>query len=140
MKELINSVVSSVEINRDKTLIKFNTDKGSFTYYTYGDCCSNSWMEHVSGLNELIGHEVISTSEVDLDRVLELDEYGYTDNCLEIYNSIACTAKGRFVIEYRNESNGYYGGSLDLVDPNDKWSMFDSRDEDVTFTTLKEDF
>ncbi len=40
--------------------------------------------------------------------------------CLQIYKTTLKTDKGDCDVEYRNSSNGYYGGSLDLTHLSEK--------------------
>ncbi len=70
------------------------------------DCCSHTWIEHIELPTEF-PCEVISGDSLRLnqdcdDRDGELSFYGYK----------LTTTKGDIVIDYRNESNGYYGGSI----------------------------
>lgn len=54
--------------------------------------------------------QVISVDDLDMpDDVQE-------DGELKIYGCKISTTKGDIVIEYRNESNGYYGGNLSWPD------------------------
>lgn len=47
---------------------------------------------------------------------IDMPDLGSTneDACIAYYGMKITTEKGRCVIDYRNSSNGYYGGSLEL--------------------------
>lgn len=38
------------------------------------------------------------------------------DECIKYYGFKITTSKGHIIIDYRNSSNGYYGGSLEWPD------------------------
>ena len=55
---------------------------------------------------------------------LEMPDLGSVDgkhhsgvDCVAYYGLKVTTENGRCTIDYRNDSNGYYGGSLDVVTP-----------------------
>lgn len=78
-------------------------------YYAEGDCCSLSWIEHISGLDALIGAEVALVKEhASEDATPDGD-----DGKVDVYKWTIETNKGRCDIEMRNESNGYYSGWLE---------------------------
>jgi len=61
--------------------------------------------------------KVLSVENIDLPGSLENHE---EDECLQVYGLKICTDKGEIVIDYRNSSNGDYGGNLwwpNLEDP-----------------------
>jgi len=105
--------------------VAFSFDDNSVIYASpEGDCCSHSWVEHVSGVEGAIGAVV---DRVDCNPELatqkNVDDEGY--ECLALYGISLITTRGhRIDIDYRNESNGYYGGWLnwtveqDVPDPN----------------------
>lgn len=87
--------------------LEFETSEGVFAYFAEGECCSRSWFEHVSGVDELVGHtvagfEIINMPEIPAEQQKGTDvTYGYQ----------LTTDKGRFMIEMRNSSENFpYGG------------------------------
>lgn len=84
---------------------------GSAKFRTSGDCCSHTWIEHCEypefGKR---GSKLTAIESVDKGSE-QSDEH----DCLAFYETRFTTPKGDIVVEYRNSSNGYYGGSLDLI-------------------------
>lgn len=111
MDELLNQVVEHVYVNDDNTLIVFKTqDDKLFAYRAYGDCCSHSWINTLTGLANLLDRPV---QKVTLNKELR-DEANDNGNVIKYYGVTLETIKGFVDLEYRNSSNGYYGGSLDF--------------------------
>lgn len=102
-----------VETVRDPQVITFFTNKGNKSFYTYGDCCSQSWIEHISGFDALIGQEVLEASNVDMGEISPPENRDNYSEVIQQYSYDLKTLKGYFKIELRNESNGYYGGNLE---------------------------
>jgi len=69
LSSLVGKKVLNVEINDAKDFIAFHTDKGIFSYLAYGDCCSSSWFEHISGLDVLIGSTVEKDEEIEMGEI-----------------------------------------------------------------------
>lgn len=109
-----------------KKIIKllFNSEKNSFAFlldtlrlevfYCKGECCSNSWIEHVSGLNTLFQGKVNKIKYIDIDTERKGDEYGEKETL--IYRFDIYTEGGICSMEMRNHSNGYYCGQLTHAD------------------------
>lgn len=111
---LIGKTISSIKIADDKEAILFVTQDGEVIARCDADCCSNTWIEHVELPALGLPAKVIAVDNLDLP--------GSDDNhpdydCLQVYGCKITTDKGQIVIDYRNSSNGYYGG--DLVWPDD---------------------
>lgn len=114
MKELIGKKILGLRISEDQTELAFDTDQGEIAYQTYGDCCSETWFADITGVNALIGGTVSVAEEVDMDG------YNVDDGrCRQDYDSAygwkIATNKGYADIVFRNSSNGYYGGWIDLM-------------------------
>lgn len=106
-----------LSIYGDKNSFAIETDQGSYTFDAYGDCCSVSWFENISGIDNLVGHTVLSVRTDDLPSP-ESSEESY--ECIQAYGWTVTTDKGYFQIEMRNSSNGYYGGSIEVSEGRDK--------------------
>jgi hypothetical protein len=89
----------------------FVTSEGNVIVKTDAACCSHTWIENIQLPALGLPAKVISVD----DSYFESQE----DGELKIYGCTIKTDKGEIVIEYRNESNGYYGGSLSW--PDDKY-------------------
>ena len=75
-----------------------------------GECCSDSWIESIDDDQALLG-TVTDVEHIEMpdspDRPPHPeDEYTYR----AYYGLKITTNRGRCVIDYRNDSNGYYGG------------------------------
>jgi hypothetical protein len=111
MKEnpLIGKTIASVEIASDKKAIRFLlSDCETVTAKADADCCSGTWIEHLSlpagGLPAL----VLKAEKIEMPDLGTPEDF----ECLKYYGFQITTDKGHMLIDYRNESNGYYGGDL----------------------------
>lgn len=108
-QSLVGRKVERFELSEDKTVMTFHLDGGArLVGELDADCCSESWVEHVDApIDGLTVEKVTETSAEDLgygtrqeyDQVWFLRVAG-----AERYTSRGCT------VEFRNSSNGYYGG------------------------------
>lgn len=88
------------------------TDRGTLELNADGECCSDSWFE--SWESDAEGG-LITSLEFDGDDRLATDHDDWSDGCeRKVYFGAIKTTKGRVLYELRNESNGYYGGSVSL--------------------------
>lgn len=107
---LIGKTVTAVFLSEGGYAIRFDTSEvTSIIARAYGDCCSRTWIENVDGAEQLLG-TVVSVDDIPSTAdVVEESAYG---DVTSYYGCKITTDKGFAVIDYRNESNGYYGGSL----------------------------
>ena len=111
---LIGKILKGIQIAEDRMAIKFITNVGEVVALADADCCSNTWIEHVE--LPALGFPSLVTDVVNLDMGKE-DEWTDEDEFIQYYGCKISTDKGDIVIDYRNSSNGYYGG--DLIWPKD---------------------
>lgn len=114
LKLLIGKTIKEVRLKEKDHLAFICTDGTYLLLYTEGDCCSISWIEHFNGLSALIGQTVNNVVTRDMPKIPDRAEF----ECIECYGWTLETAAGRCDIEMRNESNGYYGGTLRLTGGN----------------------
>lgn len=83
-------------------------------FVVFGDCCSTSWIEHLEMPNDVKGATLLSFED-SAPITQDHDEHDQENggDCIQVYNSVFHTDRGDIVVEYRNSSNGYYGGSLE---------------------------
>lgn len=113
MKELIGKKINKVYLDSEKQqYISFDTDSGLVSYEAEGDCCSESWFYQITGLDALKEGTVSDVEEVDRGEVEDGKSRQEVD---QLYSIKIKTDKGRADIEFRNSSNGCYGGSLELI-------------------------
>ena len=105
---LINKTINNIKIADDKLALLFETNDGDFIVNVEGDCCSSSWIESVELPALGFPATVVSVENIEMPDLGQPDEYDY----IQYYGCKIVTDKGEIVIDYRNESNGYYGGSL----------------------------
>ena len=106
---LIGKAIKEIQMTTDKLAIKFVLEDGAEVIArTDADCCSQTWIEHIS--LPCSGFPAFVTDA----RNIEMPDLGTPDNaeCVAYYGYEIKTNKGDLVIDYRNESNGYYGGYL----------------------------
>ena len=115
---LVGKTVTKVELADDQQAIRFTVagnDK-PVVAYADGDCCSYTWIESLDAPENLLG-TVQSVEDIDMPDRGQTKENTqkkeYNPEYLAFYGCKITTDKGHCVIDYRNESNGYYGGSLE---------------------------
>lgn len=89
----------------------FFDDKTNAVFETEGDCCSQSWIEHYEIPKDIKGAMVTRITDVQKKEKWDNEDSELT----RFYETRFKTTKGEIVLEYRNSSNGYYGGSLRMV-------------------------
>lgn len=107
--EMVGKTIKQVAISKDKSEITFTFAEGEpLTLEAYGDCCSHTYIESIDVPDNLLG-VVRRVENVDMPEPrLEKDDFDVTD----FYGLRIVTDKGHAIIDYRNDNNGYYGGSL----------------------------
>lgn len=90
-----------------------------------GGCCSSSWIENVEIIPGAVGSKVVSFTDNYTDTIDSPDH-----ECLQSYQTVISTAHGSISIEYRNSSNGYYGGSLEEAKLGDRLPPLLAKAED----------
>lgn len=110
MKEhcLIGKTIQGIKIAADKKALLFVTDGGDIIARADGDCCSSTWIEHMELPAMGLPAKVSAVDDLDMPDLGSPNEY----EVIAYYGCKITTDKGVIVIDYRNESNGYYGGYL----------------------------
>lgn len=106
MRALFHRPIRAIEISLDKERITFHFTDGDIYFETEGDCCSRSWIEHITIPPDIAGAEITATTE--LPTTDHADGWAH----IQVYQTAFATNKGEIILEYRNASNGYYGGWL----------------------------
>ena len=114
IEKIAGHTITKVEISQSKEYLRITTDRRTFVFEAKGDCCSHSWFEAIDDPQAMLG-KVVEVEEIDIPfsktRPEQVD-YEY----IQYYGVRFTTAAGRATVEYRNSSNGYYGGSLGAVE------------------------
>lgn len=110
LEDLKDETIKCIRMDNG-TAIQFETIDGKlFSFNAVGDCCSSSWIEHLTNVYAILGEKVIKAEGMQYtDDGDSEDDY----TSIKIYSAQIHTAKGTFEIEMRNSSNGYYGGWLE---------------------------
>lgn len=88
-----------------------------------GDCCSRTWIEHFEVPADIAGAVIVKCVHNTADwSNAEPTKTGNYEEQMSYYDTRIVTNRGDIVCEYRNSSNGYYGG----------WLEFSLHDEDLT--------
>lgn len=84
-----------------------------------GDCCSRSFFDADTklDLNDILGHTLRTIETVSLGRS---EEEGEFDSSVLLYMTKLTTDRGVFTLAWRNESNGYYSGFLNIFAEGDE--------------------
>lgn len=105
---LIGKTIVAVYLASDKKAIRFNTSEGEqIVAKADGDCCSDTWIEALDAPDALIG-TVTEANNIDMP----VSEVKQDYETIAFYGFRIVTNNGHCTIDYRNSSNGYYGGSL----------------------------
>lgn len=111
-EKIIGRPLASVEVLDDGNILEFAFADGSRQFYrAEGDCCSRSWIEHLTVPDGIAGQQI--TEVKDSEGTEPTPEELAVADSLQVYATAFATPVGEIVVEYRNDSNGYYGGSLD---------------------------
>lgn len=109
---LIDKIIKDIKITASKDALLFITTEGDIAVEVQGDCCSNSWVESIELPGLGFPAKVISVDDLDMPDLGDIDGR----DCIKYYGCKIITDRGEIIIDYRNESNGYYGGYLSWPD------------------------
>jgi hypothetical protein len=113
---LVGKQVQELLMDEGREHIAFVTDQGRYDFYCFADCCSESWINHVNFVSALIGGTVHSVDDVDMYSLLQVEPEATKQEYDRVMFHRIHTDKGTCVLEFRNSSNGYYGGELYKAD------------------------
>ena len=106
---LIGKTLTAFELTTDRKAMRFTLADGEqIVALCDADCCSETWIEHVSMPARGFPATVVDADDVGMP---DLGNMPGRD-VVEYYGFRVATDKGELLVDYRNESNGYYGGNL----------------------------
>jgi hypothetical protein len=106
---LIGELIIAMKIAEDKKALLFITsDKKELIVRVVGGCCSETWIENVELPVNGFPAEILSIENLDMPSLGNKNEY----EIITYYGCKILTDAGDIIIEYRNSSNGNYGGGL----------------------------
>ena len=107
---LLGKTITAAYIAEDRKALRFDILGGEQVIARVdADCCSETWVAEIEGPERLLG-TVASVEDLDLPQ--EKHPEDAERDSMQYYGCNIATERGNCVIDYRNESNGYYGGSL----------------------------
>lgn len=151
MKELIGKKILEVGISDDKGWLLIRAPHNEyFLYLAEGDCCAQCYIQHISGIEYLIGSTIARVEVKDKVRSIknEVDDLYWDD-----WGYKLTTSRGYCDIDMRLDSNGYYGGYFNIIKEEDYtihcigsdesiWKVIIHKNTQiaVTFKLLEKDF
>jgi hypothetical protein len=116
MKEIFKQTISAIYIDEDSQYLVFIAKWGEpyWVYHASAECCSRSWFESINNPENLLCEEIIDIEEKP-DSETNGESCDRHDYFATVYGYTLKTNKGYTDIEFRNSSNGYYGGSCEFV-------------------------
>lgn len=108
---LVGKTLTGIMIAADREALLFQTTDGDVPVGVDADCCSYTWIEHVE--LPALGFPALVTAVGDLAMPDgKTSPFRPDTDVVAFYGCKISTDKGEIVIDYRNDSNGYYGGNL----------------------------
>lgn len=108
---LVGKTVTGMKIADDRQALLFETDAGAIKVLVDADCCSYTWIESIELPALGFPAKVSCVSDLNMPEGEESAFHPDADH-LQFYGCKITTDRGDIVIDYRNDSNGYYGGNL----------------------------
>jgi len=105
---LIGKRIVKVSLAADREKLLFDFAEGLSIVAKVENMCSETWIASLDNPDALLG-TVHSVEDLVLRAQVEVEPHDYRT----WYGFKIRTNKGTCVIDYRNSSNGYYGGGLD---------------------------
>ncbi len=117
---LIGKTVTEMKIAEDKQALLFITEDGEFVARCDADCCSYTWIESVELPALGLPFKILEIHDLDMP------DLGDMPDCevVAYYGCKLITTKGDLIIDYRNDSNGYYGGNIVWPMPEGEYNYF----------------
>ena len=109
-EEFIGNEIEEIFIDECNNHLKFKLGNGKLAfYYCDAGCCSESWIHHISGTQSLRGRNIIKVEETEEKRI-----DGTRQDEDQAFSIKLFTSAGVCDLEFRNSSNGFYGGNFYL--------------------------
>lgn len=106
---LIGKTIAALQLTTDKKALRFVlADGAEVVARADGDCCSDTWIEHISLPAGGFPATVLEAADIEMPDLGEMPDR----EVVAYYGFELKTDKGHMVLDYRNDSNGYYGGNL----------------------------
>ena len=116
---LVDEIILAIYVSdiEEAYFMTFELEGGNLvSFKVEGDCCSTSWFADFFNVGNIINQPILGVSEIDLE------EFGYQlqdgrgkQDDDKIYGYKIYTKDHVGVFSFRNSSNGYYGGWLEIT-------------------------
>ena len=107
--KIITGICLTETALNDDVILFQDSEQNWYVYELDGECCSESWVQHMSGVSNLLYHEILETDLIFMAEVEQKTEAFEHNDHLKVYGYKIKTTEGSFDMEFRNASNGYYG-------------------------------
>ena len=116
--KLVGETIINIHISKDKQYLFFTLlDYSTVILSAEKRGCSDTWIEHIELPAKGLPAKVLEIRDLELKKVYE--GIPKRSNVAQFYGMEIVTNKGSVEIDYRNYGNGYYGGELFYVYPED---------------------
>lgn len=117
-EKLVGKKINRILMSQD--YLRFETDKGDFSFSVFGDCCSHSYFYDFYGVQKLLDNGPVKQVEA-VDLTPGDFNTDSRDDYIQCYGFSFTTESPEFgdvtsVFSFRNSSNGYYGGWVEDVE------------------------
>lgn len=112
-ERLIGEDIQAFKLKKDGSqLTLYFNGKRSAVLVPEGDCCSYTWIESIDNEDALNG-KILSVEDIEMPDLGNIDGKRYEGvDEVQYYGLKIVTENGDCVIDYRNSSNGCYGGTI----------------------------
>lgn len=113
MQELLNKTITEVFIDKNlQAYLLVKTTEGDFLYEAVGDCCSKSYFAEILGVGNVLNEKVVEVEDIELG----VGDPKDGEDHVQVYGiKLKTQNNGSMLVIFRNDSNGYYGGSLERI-------------------------
>ena len=134
MKRLIGHILTGIKWNAEE--VTFSWEGGSAKFMAVGDCCSTTWIDSFDGIGDIIDSPIVRVTFLELPDLV----FGRGDDpvcgcrdrrdcahhdTLSLYGYRIETDTATATLDFRNDSNGYYGGYLEYVETDSEEGILD---------------
>jgi len=112
-ESLVGATLREFRVEQGEQSLAILADRGVIVLITDADCCSETWFADLLGVSNVLGKEVYQVDALDLPDPEDERSRQESDRA---YGLRLTTPGGVCDIVYRNSSNGYYGGSAEVLD------------------------
>jgi hypothetical protein len=149
--KLIGKKILKLEVNKDGQhylRLTLDTEKDFIYVIAYGDCCSETWFADILGPSLALNKQITAIEETYRDCDDGIKSYNVDDGRGrqdedKAYGLTIHSLGGDLDIVYRNSSNGYYCGSIEMWWPteevsDDKYHYTETDNPDKLFAARRD--